>query len=149
MNLNGKPLMKPTSRRFFTTSLWAVSAAVAVAGCAGLGPEPSKEAAVKARAEARWGALMARDFDKVYGYLAPSVRAVNSSQRYLSNFGGMARWKAAEVIRVECDDPNRCVATVRVDAVPILTRKFGNTISTHISETWLNENGQWWIFVKL
>jgi len=31
----------------------------------------------------------------------------------------------------------------------LLGRKFSNTISTHVSETWLLEDDNWWFFQKL
>ena len=40
-------------------------------------------------------------------------------------------------------------AKVRIEAKPFLGRKFGDTINTHYDETWLLEDGQWWLFEKI
>ena len=118
-----------------------------VAACAGIG-SASPEAIVKERATERWAALLKRDMRKAYEYAAPSYRSVVSADTFAGKFGTSVAWVAADVVNVACET-DKCTATVRVEAKPLMGTKFGNTISTHVDETWLLEDGRWWFFQKL
>ena len=90
----------------------------------------------------------AGDLNKAYGYMAPSYRAVTSLERYSSSIGGVATWVGAEVIRVECAT-EKCTARLKIEAKPAATMHFKANITTGVDETWLLEDGQWWLFQKL
>lgn len=115
--------------------------------CAGLQTAPPEEV-VKQRATERWQALLKRDTKKAYEYTAPSYRAAVSAEAFGSKFGTAVVWVAADVVSVTCETA-KCTATVRIEAKPLMGAKFGNTISTHVDETWLLEDGGWWFFQKL
>ena len=137
--------------RRFTRPLAALAtatlAASLLAGCAAFGAA-TPEHAVQERSAERWKALIAGDFNKAYGYMAPSYRAVTSLERYSSSIGGVATWVGAEVIRVECAT-EKCTARVNIEAKPAATMHFKANITTGVDETWLLEDGQWWLFQKL
>ena len=116
-------------------------------GCAVVTP-PTPEAAVKELATQRWKALLAGDMAKAYEYTAPSYRAVSTIDMYKSQFGGAVNWVGAEVVSVACE-VEKCTPVVRIEVKHLLGAKFGNTISTHVDETWLLEDGRWWFFQKL
>ncbi|WP_156391490.1 hypothetical protein [Acidovorax sp. Root70] len=124
-----------------------VMALVALSGCAAVAPQ-SPEKAVENRAAARWQALIAGDIQKAYTFTAPSYRAVTSFERYSSGIGGAATWVNAEVVRVECAT-EKCTAVVKIEAKPILAKPYNGTITTGVDETWLLEDGQWWLYQKL
>lgn len=125
-----------------------ISVAVSLlSACAGLEPRTPEEI-VKARATERWQAMLKRDTRKAYEFTAPSYRAVVSAEKFGSKFGTAVVWVAAEVVSVTCAT-EKCTATVMIEAKPLLGAKFGNTISTHVDETWLLEDGRWWFFQKL
>ena len=129
-------------------SAWALAAVVLVAGCATLGPQAAEDV-VKARASARWAALLKPDMREAYSYMAPGYRKVYDERAYRMRRGSAVKWTGAEVVDVRCPEATKCIAKVRIEAKPFLGRKFGDTITTHAEETWLLEDGQWWLFEKL
>ena len=120
-----------------------------LAGCASWMEPQKPEVAVKARATALLKAKMAGDFEKAYNMTAPSYRAVAKLFRYRAENSAAPGWTGAEVIDVSCEEPTKCSAKVRIDFKPLLGVRFGDTISTHVDETWLTEDGQWWLFPRL
>ena len=136
--------------KFFPSlhSAGALAALALVAGCAAMGPQ-APEDAVKVRASARWAALLKPDMSAAYSYMAPGYRKVHDEQAYRMRRGSAVKWTGAEVVEVRCPDATKCIAKVRIEAKPFLGRKFGDTITTHAEETWLLEDGQWWLFEKL
>ncbi len=125
----------------------ALLAAVLVSGCASLlstGPEK----VVQQRAQARWEALMAGEWRKAYQYMAPSYRALVEEKRYANQFGGGAAWRAAEVVKVACEQ-ERCTVQMKVTYQPVFGMRAGDVATTHFDETWIREDGQWWMFQKV
>ena len=129
-------------------SMLALAAAGLVTGCAALGGQ-APEDAVKARANARWAALLKSDMANAYTYLTPGYRAVHDLESYRKRQGTAVKWTGAEVVDVRCPEATKCLAKVRIEAKPFMGRKFGDTIATHYDETWLLEGGQWWLFEKI
>ena len=113
--------------------------------CATTGPANPQEA-IKQRGEARWQALVERDFDKAYTYMTPGFRAVVTPASYRGRFGAAAAWLGGEVAAVDCPEATKCLAKVRLDFKPLLAGRGGDKFSTYVDETWLFEGGQWWIF---
>jgi hypothetical protein len=126
--------------------LWLLTAVLA--GCAAFAPVPPEEA-VKRRAQERWAALIAGEWDKAYDYMAPSFRALVERKRFANQFGGGAAWEGAEVVGVACPEPDRCIATIKMAFRPVLGVRRGEPMSTHFEETWLREEGQWWLYQKI
>jgi hypothetical protein len=118
----------------------------ALAGCATMATTP--EAAVRARATQHWKARLANDFDTTYKYTTPSYRGANSLEKYKGGFGGAVVLKSAEVASVVCESADKCVVNTKVEAQPTLTvgRRALPAFVTHVDETWLREEGQWWLF---
>ena len=65
---------RPSPRRAALAALLA-TATLALAACAGLQPK-TPEDVVRERSEARWDALIKRDFDKAWEYTQPAYRAL-------------------------------------------------------------------------
>ncbi len=91
---------------------------------------------------------MSGDTQKAYDLTTPSFRSISSFNSYKAKFGNRVNLLAAEVVSVTCET-EKCTAVVRVDARPLLGGGFGNTLTTHVDETWLLEDGHWWFFQKL
>ncbi len=126
----------------------AVVAAAATAGCATFF-QPTREEAVARRAQERWDLLVKGDLQKAYGFFSPSTRAVTSFEAWKEL--GVPRstvWKKAQVIKVECPDEQRCVARVNLDHQPLVLEGRLGTISSAIDETWLVDNGEWWLLYR-
>jgi hypothetical protein len=126
--------------------LWLLPALLA--GCAALSPAPP-EVVVKQRAQERWAALIAGDWDKAYGYMAPSYRALVERKRFANQFGGGAAWEGVEVLSVTCGQEDRCTALIKISFRPILGVRRGEPMSTHFDETWIREDGHWWMYQKI
>lgn len=124
--------------------LWLAALA---AGCATVG-SATPEQIVQQRAQARWAALIAGDWDKAYGYMAPSYRTLVERKRFANQFGGGAAWQGVEVVSVTCKD-ERCTALVKLLFRPVIGPRTAEPMSTHFEETWVREDGQWWMFQKL
>lgn len=129
--------------------VWLVLLMIAAlaAGCATVGAA-SPEETVKQRAQARWAALIAADWDKAYGYMAPSYRALIERKRFASQFGGGVSWEGVEVLAVSCQE-DRCTARIKILYRPVLGARSGEPASTHFNENWVREDGQWWMFERI
>ncbi|MFT3817638.1 MAG: hypothetical protein QM750_08445 [Rubrivivax sp.] len=119
-----------------------------LAACAMQAPATPEEA-VRARAQARWNALLAGDLQQAYQFLSPASRALISFQVFRARFGSTVTWKSAEVFKVVCEQPDHCLATVKVTYRPLLPRGSIKDIETGVDEVWLLESGQWWLPQKL
>lgn len=126
----------------------ALAAVALLAGCASI-DSGTPEEMVKARATARWKAMVAHDFKRAYGYLAPSFRAVSSFERYNEKLNGGAPWDKVEVTRVRCESAEKCTASVRIESKPVGVMHFKGNIITGVDETWLLEDGKWWLYQTL
>ena len=122
--------------------------ALTLSACASLGGGTPEEQ-VRQRATERWQALVAGQFSRAYSYNTPGFRAVVTPDGYRNRFGSALTWLGAEVIRVDCPEASKCNALVRVDFRPVLSRKDDVKLSSHVDETWLLEDRQWWYFQKI
>jgi adenosylcobinamide amidohydrolase len=130
--------------------------ALLLAGCAGLtkGPlsqDASPEAvrsAVAARAKARWDALIRGDYEAAYAFLSPGTRATFPLQRYRATINPDFAYQAAEVAKVQCAE-EKCDVTIS------LTYELKNSkipvgqVTTPTFETWIIEQGQAWLLLRL
>jgi hypothetical protein len=126
--------------------IWVLTA-VLLTGCAAL-PWAKPEDVVRQRAQARWDALMAGEWSKAYTYMAPSYRGLVDEKRYANQFGGGAAWLSAEVVKVSCTE-DRCTVQMKVAFQPTLGFRAGQPATTYFDETWIREEGQWWMFQKV
>lgn len=120
-------------------------AGLVLGGCATV-PTGKPEDVVAERAGARWKHLLAKEFDKAYAFIVPGYRAVVTADAYRGRIGSAVKWVDADVYAVECPEPQKCIAKIKLTFVPALNQAGGGTFSTHFDETWLQENGNWWIF---
>ena len=137
--------MHPITRRLSLITL--VAAGSLLGACASFQPKP--EDTVTQRATARWQALVKGDMAKAYTYSAPGFKAVVDVESFKGRTGIAGRWHAAQVVNVNCDTPERCKAVIKLEFSTLMPGRSKDRISTHIDETWLLEDGQWWIFQKV
>ncbi|QNP49959.1 hypothetical protein [Diaphorobacter aerolatus] len=133
----------------FKIAVSGVALAV-LAGCASMGGG-SPEDAVKARANARWAALIKGDQNAAYQYNTPSFRASVTPEKYKEQRGKDVRVLEGDVVKVTCPTKDKCDAQIRLAATAAIMfrQNFPKQIVTYIDETWLLEDGQWWIFEKI
>ena len=137
--------MYPITRRLSLAAL--IGAGALLAACASLQTKP--EDAVTQRANARWQALLKGDMAKAYTYSSSGFKAVVNLEGFKSRTGIAGRWHAAQVVNVTCDTPERCKAVIKLEFSALIPGRAKDRITTHIDETWLLEDGQWWIFQKV
>ena len=133
--------MKPRSM----TSVLAVGVAVILAGCATMGGGTPEEI-VSARAQAFWDARIKPDPKKAYSFTNPAYRLTVSEAQYLGLFPGTFA-VGATVKNVKCE-PQRCEVGMNLDVNPPLMSKKLGTITMYSTQTWLLEDGQWWLYME-
>lgn len=140
-----KPSLTSLRRPFLAAAVAALG--IALAGCATTTPA-SPEQAVEKRANEYWQARIAGQYEKAYDLSTPSYRKLRSAQQFKQQFGAGVAVKTAEVTRVLCE-AEKCTATIKLGISPAVLRMKLDTIATHVDETWLLEDGQWWHYQDL
>lgn len=112
-----------------------------LAGCATINARKPEEA-VRERAQARWDALLKGDVKAAYDYFSPASRAVIDFKGYEASIR-KGFWKTAKVDSVTCGSPQRCEVSETIEY------EFqGRRTSSPLTETWIEEDGNWWLVRK-
>ena len=122
--------------------------ALALAACASVAPSTPQEQ-VTQRANARWKIMVAKEIDKAYAYTTPGFRGLVSAESYRGRFGAAVVWLDAEVARVNCPEATKCDVVIRLEFKPTLGGRKDDRLSTHLDETWILEDRQWWLFENI
>lgn len=141
-----------SSRRSFVVAGLVYAMLSALPGCATLEPEESEKwrasqrPVLKARAEARWDALIKGDIEKAYIYTTPEYRAVVNPQQYKGKYGRVLDWRGARVVDISYDVPTVATVSVEVTYRIGLPGAGGEVIEMQkaISEKWIYKNREWW-----
>ena len=124
---------------------------LAVTGCASLtGVQPAPEEVVAERAQERMDALVAGDYERVYGFETPGFRETVSLEDYLDERSGRITYADGRVREVRCEQ-TVCVAEVAVSYRFRSVRGRASVAEpvTRISEQrWVQSGDQWWHFRK-
>jgi hypothetical protein len=122
-----------------------------LAACAGKAPVPqSPEVSIADRAQDRWEALLAGDFETAWGYYSPGFRSTTSviDLAFVMR-SRRVRWTSAQYKEHSCLE-NSC--TVIFDMgftvyrpVPGMNKWDG---SDRVEEKWVKTDGQWWFLPK-
>lgn len=121
--------------------LAVVVLAVLTAACATLGPSSPKEDKVKVvseRAQARWKAIIGKDFDAAYAYLSPKSRATVTPAGFKAVASRLA-YKAAELKDVTCE-----AETCKVTFLITYDTKLMKDVHSPLEESWVIDGGQAW-----
>ena len=138
-----------------TSSALALALVAALAGCAAApsatpAPEQASaaaghEAQIRARAAAFWEARQRNDVAASYQFTSPSYRKVNDQERFRVHYAGVPVVVGHEVVSITCDEPpQRCVLKQGLKVAPPMTP--GLVATVYSDETWILEEGQWWVF---
>ena len=115
--------------------------AESLVGCA-TNPPQTPELAVMVRAQARWDALRAGQYDKAYSYLTPSTRATLTIEVFRGRIAG-ASWLDVKVVKAVCE-PEVCDVSVKMDYYVL-----PNLRDTQIiGEKWILDGGKWWFVYR-
>ena len=115
--------------------------AVVTAACATLGPSSPNEEKVKVvseRAQARWKAIIGKDFDAAYGYLSPKSRATVTPAGFKAIASRLA-YNAAELKDVTCE-AETCKVTFRIT----YDARMMKDVHSPLEESWVIDGGQAW-----
>lgn len=129
----------------------AMAAISLLAGCAS-GPaataQPPEEI-VRALAAQRWQALVEGDLTKAYTFATPSYRKINSFEIFRGGKqSASVKWVAAQVLRVDCE-PSKCAVQIELESKFETPIRIKTTVKSSLDETWVLEDGKWWMFEKL
>jgi hypothetical protein len=135
--------MKTKIRKF--SILFSALAAMLLSGCATT-PTATPEDVVKQRAEARWEALLSRDYPGAYSFYSPGYRSTTKVTDFEFEIRlRRVRWTSAEYQAHECVGITCTVKFklgYRVNSpVPGLNTWNGYD---YIDEQWLKTGGEWW-----
>lgn len=129
-------------------ALW-LAVVVGAVGCATTGsltkdtsPE-AKQAAVAARVNARWQALIERNYKGAYAFLSPASRETVSLSKYQERIEAI-EYRAASIEKIECAE-EVCKVNLRVtyDFPPAKIQG----VVTPLDENWIIDQGQaWFVF---
>lgn len=102
--------------------------------------------ALATRVEARWQAMIDKDFAKAYQFTLPSYRETNSLDQFKGRFGEAVTWRTAKVVSLQYSGTEtvRLSIELEVEYVP----SWGGdkqTALTQVDETWLSREGSWWL----
>lgn len=110
-------------------------------------PRPPAEV-VEERAQARWDAMVARDFQAAWEYYTPGYREQITAAEFEGEMAGRpVKWTGAEVFEVDCaEDEPRCEVRVRVDYEARAAVPGVGTLRSQsgVTEIWLQIGGDWW-----
>jgi hypothetical protein len=126
-------------------------AALLLSACASQAPAPdTPDKLIIERAQNRWAALLADDFETAYSYYSPGYRSTTS----VIDFAFMirtrrVRWTSAEYKEHSCAE-NSCTLIFNVgfsvnEPVPGMDKWDGSNIT---EEKWVKTDGQWWYLPK-
>ena len=99
---------------------------------------------LRERVEARWTALIAGDFDRVYEFETPAYRKIYTAQQFRANFGQGLRWKRIKVVQIDLNQPEVAKVAVEVEYGFYVAGRGMMDDKVVDTETWLRLDGQWW-----
>jgi hypothetical protein len=134
--------------RALRSAVLAVLVVALAAGCASIGLGRTPEDVVRERAQARWNALVERDWKTAYPFLIPAYREIVPLKRYGNQFTGPMQWEGAKVHDAKCEE-TRCTVIVEVTFRLLLKGHTDRVSSTFMDEVWVLEDGQWYKFEAL
>lgn len=133
-----------------------LAGAMLLSGCASLGaPDDITQASpewleaqkprIAERAEARWSALIAGDFDAAYQFSSPEYKSVFSLQQFRGKFGTAVVWNVARVKSVAYDHLSVAHVLVQVEyQAPVGLQDVKGV--REMTEKWLySADSEWYI----
>ena len=100
------------------------------------------EEKVVSRAQGRWDALLARDYEKAYGFITPSMRATLPLDVFRGRIAG-ASWIDVKVAKAVCE-PEVCDVSVKMEYYVLPNLKDTQVIN----EKWIIDAGNWWFVYR-
>lgn len=101
---------------------------------------------LKSRVQARWGALIERDFHRAYSYCSPAYRNVFTVKQYVERFGApRLEWERVNVLEVLKEADNAARVKIQVFAKAFMPEvEKALPVSTVYTENWVLVGEEWW-----
>lgn len=139
------PPRKAVTGIFRTVGL-AILVMALSSGCTGHKSDPkTPEEIVAQRAQARWDALIAGQWETAYSLASPAYRSLVDVDGFRRQKGGETWVMGTAVRKVECAI-DTCEVMVRLKFKPPMPQ-FGTEMETDYTERWVLDEGDWWIFL--
>lgn len=107
---------------------------------------PTQDDIIAQRAQARWDALLARDYAKAYSYYSPGFRArASATDLEIKLRMQRVKWTAAKYESHSCDG-DVCTVNIKLNyavASPVPGVDSWGGID-HPKEQWIKVDGKWW-----
>jgi len=118
---------------------WLLSACAATSGGPGTGH-------IGDRAQARWDALLAQDYEGAYSYLSPGIRSTMSATDFELDFRlRRVQYLSAEYQEHSCEED---VCTVKIQLGYRIVRPLATVpeweSKSVVEEQWIKSAGKWW-----
>lgn len=124
-------------------------AVAALAGCATTN-KVTPEQQVRELATERWQALLADNAAKAYEMTAPSYRKLRTQDVFTTRLRAVpVKWLSAQVVRVDCHRADACTARIAIESQTRMPTLYKGKISSGVDESWVLEDGRWWILERL
>ena len=123
--------------------LFVLMVALVLAACT---PAPDPVEVVTEKSQARWDALIARDFIAARQYYTPGFRErIDEFEFRVDMERRPVRWESVEIQSVTCEE-SRCDVVVNIGyRVPVLPGGVTNLGNRRdVSETWIQLEDDWW-----
>ena len=120
--------------------------AMMLTACASLGMGGTPEEVVAKRANDYWAARISGDKGKAYSYANAAYKLAVTQEGFSRQYPGTFA-QSAKVKTVNCEQQKCEVGIALVVNAPIPGRKVSN-IDMYSTQTWLLEDGQWWLYLQ-
>lgn len=109
----------------------------------------ARQEALKQRVMAKWDALIRKDFAAAYSFTSPGYRELFSLSAFKGRFGNKVSWQRIEVVNVDWKSDDAATVSIKIHFAyypPQAERALDMT--THVKESWVRVDGQWWYLVE-
>ena len=115
-------------------------------GCALVSMRGDDVDILKERAQARWEALIKKDWDVAYQYELPAYRQTHDVSQFRAKFGSKVHWQHIEAKSAAIAQENK-TADVKLNLAYQLLLADGVPMENdiEINERWVKQEGEWWI----
>lgn len=127
---------------FYRVLSASIAMTFCLGGCASIFQPDPPEVQAAERAQARMDALMARDMELAFTFVAPSLRETTTWQRHGSNYAGVINWRKAQVQSASCQ-AEKCDVKIAI-TYQLPRPKVENTRS--FDEVWIEVGGKWYLY---
>jgi len=124
----------------------AAAAAAVLAACAATPAQPGSDAALLERAQARWDALLAKDYDAAYALYSPGYRSAHTRTDFEIHLRTQRVGYTSATYRDHECEGDVCTVNFNIEyraprPVPGVNEWKGRSV---VSDAWVRTDGQWW-----